>query len=103
MTTINVGLQSDGYVAVDFGDEGWQFNQLTIQEAKFLHEELTEALQRAEKRFPNGTPPEDTEKDRLLNAARAAVAGDWWEGRPQMDVLAKVVDEVEEDSKESSE
>lgn len=57
-TTINVGLQSDGHVAIDFSeDDGWDFHELTIEEALFLHEELGEILQRADKRFPKGTPP----------------------------------------------
>ena len=61
MTIINVGLQSDGQISLDFSgkEEGWNFNQLTIKEARFLLEELTDALQRADRRFPDGTPPDD--------------------------------------------
>lgn len=66
MATINVGIQSNGMIAVDMCGEKkkdtWSFHELTINEAKFLQEELTNALQRATARFPDGTPAESVKE-----------------------------------------
>lgn len=54
MTTISVGLQNDGTINVDMaleddeGKEDWSFNNLELEEAKFLRDELNEAIKRAE-------------------------------------------------------
>jgi hypothetical protein len=55
VTEIMVGVRLDGSLDIDFSDDNdnkpdWTFNNITIEQAEFLLEELTHAMARAKLR-----------------------------------------------------
>lgn len=59
---VMVGVRTDGTIDVDISDDDrrggdWNFNNLSLEQAKFLHEELGEAIQRCEKRSARQKAP----------------------------------------------
>lgn len=60
---ISVGARMDGTVDVDIRDDDgelWNTNNLKLEEAEFLHEELGRVIARQRERgFPKAAPPAD--------------------------------------------
>lgn len=56
MTNVCVGVRSDGTIDLDLASaeederDGWNFNNLSVEEGEFLLEELTHAVARAKAR-----------------------------------------------------
>jgi hypothetical protein len=63
---MSVGVRMDGSVDVEIADEdedggGWNFSNLELSEAEYLHEELGRAIARQKERgFPKPVLPEPT-------------------------------------------
>jgi len=62
MRGISVGTRMDGTVDVDVADDedGWSYSNLGVEEAEFLRDELTRAIERQRARgYPRPGPRAD--------------------------------------------